>query len=80
VLGLGRQANQQIKRGILQVIEGLSVVPGNIDVQFGHDGNGETVDVALAYAGGIEKYPIAEKMPPQTRCHRRAHGIEIAGK
>src|SRR5689334_16188205 len=83
VMGLGSKRDNEIEiepLPFVQFLEGQRLVPRNIKADFGHDRDGEGVELALAHAGRADIHAAAEDLPEQSRRDRRAHRIEAAGE
>ena len=80
VLSLGRQGDHQIEEIVFQVVESLGTMAGNVDTDFVHHGDGETVDMPFTHAGAVDVDTMSVQEFQDPLRHGRADGIHGAGK
>src|SRR6266404_750821 len=80
VLGFGRQRDDEVERGVLEILEGLRLVMADVDADLVHHGDGEAIDLLRAHAGAIDENATASNVAEDRRRHRRANGIPRTGE
>ena len=70
VVGLRRQRNDHVKRGVMKFGNSMWRMCRNIDADFVHDGKDEGVALSGTNAGGADVGALADKVAQNGCCHR----------
>ena len=80
MLRIGRQRDDEVERGIFQLVEAFRLMRFQVDADLGHHADGERIDRGGPNADGIDIDMPAMKLAQQRCRHRRADRIQRAGK
>jgi hypothetical protein len=77
---LRRQGHDHVEGGVSQRVEGLLLVPADLDADLAHDLDGEGIDIETAHADGVDIDPAAMQVLEISLRHGRAHRVLGAGE